>query len=59
LYSLHFAPLLVVIAACSTLTPARPVARALGSVAVVSFLMNNVPQFQVAVDLVLAYLDRL
>jgi hypothetical protein len=59
LYSLHFAPLLVVIAACSTLTPARPVARALGSVAVVSFLMNNVHQFQAAVDLVIAYLDRL
>jgi hypothetical protein len=59
LYSLNFAPLLVIVAACSTLTPARPLARVLGGIAVIAFLLNNLQQFRTAIDLFLDHLDRL
>jgi hypothetical protein len=59
LYSLHYAPLLVIVAACSSLTPARPLALVLGAFATVGFLFNNLRQFQAALDLFVAYLDKL
>lgn len=45
LYGLHFAPLLVVLAALSTQTPARPVALLLAGALVVAAATNNVTQF--------------
>jgi hypothetical protein len=59
LYSLNFAPLLVIVAACSTLTPARPLARMLGGIAVIAFLLNNLQQFRTAIALFFDHLDRL
>src|SRR5207237_7945406 len=48
LYSLHFAPLLVVLAALSTLTQARPLALVLASILIVSTGYNNGLQFNKA-----------
>jgi hypothetical protein len=45
LYGLHFAPLLVVLAALSTQTPARPVVLLLAGALVVAAAANNVTQF--------------
>jgi len=45
LYGLHFVPLLVVLAALSTQTPARPVALLLAGALVVTATTNNVTQF--------------
>jgi hypothetical protein len=59
LYSLNFAPLLVIVAACSTLTPWRPLARVLGGIAVIAFLLNNLQQFRTAIALFFDHLDRL
>ncbi len=48
LYSLHFAPLLVVLAALSTLTQARSLALVLASILIVSTGINNGLQFNKA-----------
>ena len=50
LYSLHFAPLLVVLAALSTLTSARPVALVLAGTLVLSAGVNNTLQLSKAID---------
>lgn len=52
LYSLHFAPLLVVLAAFSTLTRARPIALLLTAMLVVTAGMNNYLQFHQAIAFV-------
>lgn len=51
LYTLHFAPLLLVLAALSTLTPARSLALVLTGMLVVSAGINNVMQLNQAIDL--------
>lgn len=48
LYALHFAPLLIVVAAWSTLTPARPLALLLASVLVLCAGINNSSQLSKA-----------
>lgn len=50
LYSLHFAPLLVVMAALSTLTRARPLGLVLAGMLALSAGMNNCLQFNKATD---------
>lgn len=50
LYALHFAPLLVVLAALSTLTRARPLALILAGALVLSMGTNNGLQFGKATD---------
>lgn len=50
LYALHFAPLLVVLAALSTLTPARPLALVLAGMLVLSAGVNNGWQFTKATE---------
>jgi hypothetical protein len=52
LYSIHFAPLLVILAALSTLTRARPVALVLTRALVLSAGINNNLQFISATELV-------
>lgn len=59
LHSLHFAPLLVVVGAFSTLTRARPVALVLVSFALICLLINNALQFQAALKLFEQYAARL
>jgi hypothetical protein len=48
LYSLHFMPLLILVAAAGTLTRARPIALALAAVLLMASLMNNITVFQQA-----------
>lgn len=50
IYAIHFAPLLVVLAALSTLTSARPLAVVLAGLLVVSAGLNNGLQFNQALD---------
>lgn len=51
LYSLHFVPLLVVLAAFSTMTRARPLALTLTGILVVLAVINNFQQFDKAIVL--------
>jgi hypothetical protein len=51
LYTLHFAPLLLLLAALSTLTPARSLALVLTGMLVVSAGINNMLQLNQAIDL--------
>ena len=51
LYSLHFAPLLVVLAAFSTMTRARSLALTLTGILVVLAVINNFQQFDKAIVL--------
>ena len=48
LYSLHFMPLLIFVAAASMLTRARPIALVLGASLLVGEFMNNITLFQQA-----------
>ena len=50
LYSLHFAPLLVILASCSTLTRARPLALVLASLLLVCIGINNISEFNRATE---------
>jgi hypothetical protein len=52
LYSLHFAPLLIALAALSSFTPARPVGLLLAGVVTIFGGINNGSQFEKATDLV-------
>lgn len=52
LYSLHFGPLLVVLAALSTLTRARPISLVLAGALVVSAGINNTIQFNKATEFI-------
>lgn len=51
LYALHLAPLLLVLAALSTLTPARPLALVLTGMLVLSGGINNILEFNHATEL--------
>jgi hypothetical protein len=51
LYALHFMPLLVVMAAISTLTPARPVTLMIAAILLPCLVINNVAQFHAAKNL--------
>lgn len=55
LYSLHFAPLLVILTALSTLTPARPLALFLAMGLILTAGYNNAIQFNKASDFVERY----
>jgi hypothetical protein len=55
LYSLHFAPLLVILAALSTLTPARSLALVLAGILVLSTGINNGLQFNKALEIFKLY----
>lgn len=57
LYSLQFAPLLVLLAAFGTIGPMRPVALALAAAFVLSASVHNVAQFQHASAFVQGHLD--
>jgi hypothetical protein len=59
LYSLHWAPLLVVVAACATLTPARRLALALAGALIVCAGVNNAQQFASAVGYTQRYAQGL
>lgn len=52
LYALHFAPLLVILAAFSTLTPARPIALVLAGMLILTAGVNNSLQFSKAAEFV-------
>ena len=54
LYSLHFAPLLVILAAMSTLTRMRPLALVLASLLLVCAGINNGLEFNRATEMILA-----
>jgi hypothetical protein len=59
LYSLHFLPLLIVVAAASTLTKARPYALALVGLLLITTAINNAQLFQQASELAQgAYLSK-
>jgi hypothetical protein len=51
LYTLHFAPLLLVLAALSSVTPARSLALVLTGMLVVSAGINNILQLNQAINL--------
>jgi hypothetical protein len=51
LYSLHFAPLLVILAAMSTLTRARPLVLILTSALIIFLAINNNLQFKQAIEI--------
>jgi hypothetical protein len=52
LYSLHVMPLLILVAAASTLTRARPVALALTALLLATMFINNLVQFEQAKSMV-------
>ncbi|BFU95557.1 MAG: hypothetical protein NTNFB02_22790 [Nitrospira sp.] len=51
LYGLHFMPFLILVAAAGTLTPARPVALALGALLLLAASMNNTIVFERAISM--------
>ena len=59
LYSLHWLPLLIVVAACSTLTRARALALALAGALLVCAAVNNTHQLAGAVAYSRDYMQRL
>ncbi len=57
LYALHWLPLLVLLAACSTLTRARPFALALAAGLLVCAVVNNIRQFSMATTHAARYMN--
>jgi hypothetical protein len=58
LYSLHFSPLLIILAALSTLTRARPVALLLAGTLAMGAAVNNVIQYSEALELVQSFSQK-
>lgn len=58
LYSLHWVPLLVVVAALGMRTRLRPIALALAAVAVIAMLVSNTRRFELAASAAAGIMTR-